>query len=935
MKSLFILSTLLYVFQVFSKTPFIEDGVRAELFELTDNNISCFNITLPPEEFILFKERANRNHYKGKGKNSSNNSSEEPGFFSDVEIEINNLDNELPRIQKNLLMILNNLKKFNLIEMYPQLNKNEFPELLISDKGYCNFDIDTVYNGFEFESQAYYYQFLDINIYDGSYKYDLLVYQSNEKFRLLDILIRLANMTHFKNFYEDNSLKNELIEYVYVTKDEFNINLDEDALKAFEDEYYERESNKSEEKEIEEMKKMDKHIEEVYENLDGIKKNLKRIIKLLKKNNYKSMYPNHDIKELLPELKINENGFSDIDIDNIMKGFNFNFEDYITILPFNYEFQNLNLMVYQSNNNFDILKILTTLAQVTTFTDSKKDNEFVRRLVYFKFIKENDDKTYSLDSSGYDSFCVTYYNENSIYSTKKNTNDVLYENYHELLITIIKKTYSDVKKILNLIKKFSFKNKYLNTNFEKEFPELKINRDGKSLIDVANIMKGYITDEEYYNTFDIGFSEEDLEMAIYQSNQIFDAIEVFGRLAKKVTYHNSFDDDDLIVKLLKFKYYSKNEDGSYYFDKSSYFEFYYYYRSIFNSPVNEESITKLLNEQYQSSLKEIESLLKLITRFNLKQMYPKIDFNEKLPELKVNDKGYSKMKIKEILQGFEFNRKEYEYYCKSGTMDQVNILIAFQFNPNFNLLKILNYLANETTYNFLLKDNELVKALVYYKYVDVDEDGHISVDYYSYNMFYNDYSKNNDLFFMKFSSDSIHDYYLYIIRITSNILSKLKENNIMELFPNIDFNELPELEVDEFGYSQVDVVRILSGFTFNRDDYTDFVKEDVITESEKFKTIALQSNPDFDVLGIFTKLAEDIPFTGIYPENELLYELIFFKAIKKNADSYYYDPSYFENIRNNRSNLFNSRVITSEPFTEEENHDFKTKNATMSVNING
>ncbi|ORX61232.1 hypothetical protein BCR36DRAFT_365811 [Piromyces finnis] len=38
---------------------FIENGQRPELFELTDNEIVTFKITIPDEEFTLLKEKAN------------------------------------------------------------------------------------------------------------------------------------------------------------------------------------------------------------------------------------------------------------------------------------------------------------------------------------------------------------------------------------------------------------------------------------------------------------------------------------------------------------------------------------------------------------------------------------------------------------------------------------------------------------------------------------------------------------------------------------------------------------------------------------------------------------------------------------------------------------------------------------------------------------
>jgi len=59
-----VIVVLLAVWQVLASTPFIEDGLRAEIFELTDNEVPTFRITIPEDRFAELKDRAQR-PYKG------------------------------------------------------------------------------------------------------------------------------------------------------------------------------------------------------------------------------------------------------------------------------------------------------------------------------------------------------------------------------------------------------------------------------------------------------------------------------------------------------------------------------------------------------------------------------------------------------------------------------------------------------------------------------------------------------------------------------------------------------------------------------------------------------------------------------------------------------------------------------------------------------
>eukprot|EP00833_Pecoramyces_ruminatium_P007473 jgi/Orpsp1_1/1181505/evm.model.c7180000077429.1 len=58
-KLIAVLLFCVYILKVSAVSTFIEKGQRPEIFELTDNDIAVFRITLPDEDFNLLKEKAN------------------------------------------------------------------------------------------------------------------------------------------------------------------------------------------------------------------------------------------------------------------------------------------------------------------------------------------------------------------------------------------------------------------------------------------------------------------------------------------------------------------------------------------------------------------------------------------------------------------------------------------------------------------------------------------------------------------------------------------------------------------------------------------------------------------------------------------------------------------------------------------------------------
>jgi len=50
--------SVVYNLGVSAKSPFLEKGKRPEIFELTDDEIAVFKVTLTDEDFALLKEKA-------------------------------------------------------------------------------------------------------------------------------------------------------------------------------------------------------------------------------------------------------------------------------------------------------------------------------------------------------------------------------------------------------------------------------------------------------------------------------------------------------------------------------------------------------------------------------------------------------------------------------------------------------------------------------------------------------------------------------------------------------------------------------------------------------------------------------------------------------------------------------------------------------------
>jgi len=191
-----------YVCGVLSLTSFIKQGQRAEIFELTDNEMAVVKISLPQNEFPLFMENANLNEK-----------------YINIETFLNNCFIILKELLKQL-------KNLNFPYYFP--NKDYeiiIPELKIGEDGYPIFDIEEVLNGFDFDPEHYSERYND----DQMLMLLIKIYSSNENFKFYEIIEKMDKLQLNKEledegitmdniFYIDNTLFENIYSFDFKTK---------------------------------------------------------------------------------------------------------------------------------------------------------------------------------------------------------------------------------------------------------------------------------------------------------------------------------------------------------------------------------------------------------------------------------------------------------------------------------------------------------------------------------------------------------------------------------------------------------------------------------------------------------------------------------------------------------------------------------------------
>jgi len=159
------------------------------------------------------------------------------------------------------------------------------------------------------------------------------------------------------------------------------------------------------------------------------------------------------------------------------------------------------------------------------------------------------------------------------------------------------------------------------------------------------------------------------------------------------------------------------------------------------------------------------------------------------------------------------------------------------------------------------------------------------------------------------------DYLLAIIvfEIKTN-LKFFKKINFNEVYPGYNFDEiLPQLQIGEDGYAKFDVEEVFAGYDYDPEHYLEINVEN----KEVLYYMVYESNKNFDLMGILgttnnLKMAVD--------EDE------YFKIFQNiNLESWEIDQIY--KYINRTNNMLDLNVM--------DLLNFKTKNATMTFEING
>jgi hypothetical protein len=95
------------------------------------------------------------------------------------------------------------------------------------------------------------------------------------------------------------------------------------------------------------------------QSLDFFNNKIKTIIETINSENFNEMYPEYDFNEILPQLKVGEDGYAQYDVEEVFAGFDYDPEHYAEFS--NEDIDILTEMVFKSNKDFDLQEILTYL----------------------------------------------------------------------------------------------------------------------------------------------------------------------------------------------------------------------------------------------------------------------------------------------------------------------------------------------------------------------------------------------------------------------------------------------------------------------------------------------------------------------------------------------------------------------------------------------
>ncbi|OUM66697.1 hypothetical protein PIROE2DRAFT_6010 [Piromyces sp. E2] len=166
MSIIFSIIILCYVCGVLSVTTFFDNGKRANIFELTDNEVGVFKINIPENEFSLLKERAVL-----------------------IDYAMGEFKNDVQKCYSAIKQFVEIIKYTNFTQTFGEDISKKLTSLKIKEDGTPSYEIDEILAGYNFDKEHY-------KTKKDKFFNDVLlqVIHSNKDFNLLEILTTLSSV---------------------------------------------------------------------------------------------------------------------------------------------------------------------------------------------------------------------------------------------------------------------------------------------------------------------------------------------------------------------------------------------------------------------------------------------------------------------------------------------------------------------------------------------------------------------------------------------------------------------------------------------------------------------------------------------------------------------------------------------------------------------
>jgi len=169
MKLSHILIALTCVYSTFASSSFIGEGKRAELFEITDNEVPVIKITIPKEDYQLMRMKASIG-----------------GVNENITFKFQDFIYETQYMMELALDVVQ-IMNFNVLFPGEDFSKT-FPELNINKNGYPEIDSGKILNGFDWDPSHY----VDNDFGVGKYFY--AIDKTNSNFDFEKIISRIIDI---------------------------------------------------------------------------------------------------------------------------------------------------------------------------------------------------------------------------------------------------------------------------------------------------------------------------------------------------------------------------------------------------------------------------------------------------------------------------------------------------------------------------------------------------------------------------------------------------------------------------------------------------------------------------------------------------------------------------------------------------------------------